>query len=57
MSMLEQKTKLIAPDHLPEIQINRVFDIPVDSLFTAYTEAEIIEQWMGTKVLHSNPLV
>jgi len=25
--------------------------LPVDLLFRAYTEAEIVEQWMGTKVL------
>ncbi|MFY7939159.1 MAG: SRPBCC family protein [Flavobacterium sp.] len=50
--MLEQKTKLTAPDNLPEIQINRVFEIPLELLFKAYTEVEFIEQWMGTKVLH-----
>jgi uncharacterized protein YndB with AHSA1/START domain len=28
-----------------------VFDLPVELLFKAYIEPEIVEQWMGTKVL------
>jgi len=31
--------------------ITREFDLPIELLFTAYVEPEIIEQWMGTKVL------
>ena len=31
--------------------ITREFDLPLELLFRAYVEAEIVEQWMGTKVL------
>ncbi len=48
---MEQKTKIHAEDGKQEIIITREFDLALDLLFTAYIEPEIIEQWMGTKVL------
>jgi uncharacterized protein YndB with AHSA1/START domain len=48
---MELKTNVIAEDGKQEILITRTFDLPVELLFKAYTEPEIIEQWMGTKVL------
>ncbi|EJL75802.1 SRPBCC domain-containing protein [Chryseobacterium populi] len=48
---MELKTKIHAEDGKQEIFITREFDLPVEFLFKAYTEAEIVEQWMGTKVL------
>ena len=33
------------------MDITREFDLPVDLLFRAYVEPELLEQWMGTKVL------
>jgi uncharacterized protein YndB with AHSA1/START domain len=48
---MEQKTKIDVEDGKQEITITREFDLPVDLLFKAYVEADIIEQWMGTKVL------
>lgn len=48
---MEQKTKVHAEDGKQEILITRAFDLPVDLVFKAYTDAEILEQWMGTKVL------
>lgn len=48
---MEQKTKLIAEDGKQEILITRTFDLPVNLLFKAYTEPELVEQWMGNKVL------
>ena len=48
---MEQKTKINAADGKQEIVITREFDIPVELLFKAYVEPEIVEQWMGTKVL------
>lgn len=48
---MELKTKIHAEDGKQEIFITRKFDLPVDLLFKAYTDAEIVEQWMGTKVL------
>ncbi|AXY72762.1 ATPase [Paraflavitalea soli] len=48
---MEQKTKVHAEDGKQEIKITREFDLPVELLFRAYEDAEIVEQWMGTKVL------
>jgi uncharacterized protein YndB with AHSA1/START domain len=48
---MEQKTKVNAEDGKQELVITREFDLPLELLFKAYVEAEIVEQWMGTKVL------
>ncbi len=48
---MELKTKIQAEDGKQEILITREFDLPVELLFKAYVEPEIVEQWMGTKVL------
>ena len=46
---MEQKTKVNAEDGKQELQITRKFDLPVELLFKAYTEPEIVEQWMSNK--------
>jgi uncharacterized protein YndB with AHSA1/START domain len=48
---MESKTKINAVDGKQELIITREFDIPLELLFKAYVEPEIVEQWMGTKVL------
>ena len=48
---MEQKTKINAEDGKQEIVITREFDLPLDLLFKAYEDPELLEQWMGTKVL------
>ena len=48
---MEQKTKINAEDGKQELVITREFELPLELLFKAYEEAEIVEQWMGTKVL------
>src|SRR5579859_1163829 len=48
---MERKTKINAEDGKQELVITREFDLPVELLFKAYVEPEILEQWMGTKVL------
>jgi uncharacterized protein YndB with AHSA1/START domain len=48
---MEQKTKINAEDGKQELVITREFDLPVELLFKAYVEPDIVEQWMGTKVL------
>ncbi len=45
------KTKIIAEDNVQELLITRDFELPVGLLFKAFTDPDIIEQWMGTKVL------
>jgi len=48
---MELKTKISAEDGKQELLITREFDLPLELLFKAYVEPEIVEQWMGTKVL------
>ncbi|MNK05990.1 hypothetical protein D3C87_238800 [compost metagenome] len=48
---MERKTKINAEEGRQDLLITREFDLPLDLLFKAYAEAEIVEQWMGTKVL------
>lgn len=48
---MEQKTKINAGTGKHDLTITREFDLPLELLFKAYAEPEIVEQWMGTKVL------
>lgn len=48
---MELKTKIHAEEGKQEILITREFDLPLELLFKAYVEPDIVEQWMGTKVL------
>jgi uncharacterized protein YndB with AHSA1/START domain len=48
---MELKTKVSAEDGKQELVITREFELPSELLFKAYTEPELVEQWMGTKVL------
>jgi uncharacterized protein YndB with AHSA1/START domain len=53
---MEQKTKINAEDGKQELVITREFDLPLELLFKAHAEPDIIEQWMSneyatTKVL------
>ena len=48
---MEQKTKINAEEGKQDLLITREFDLPLELLFKAYEEPDIVEQWMGTKVL------
>ena len=48
---MEQKTKINAEHDKQDLVITREFDLPLDLLFKAYADPDIVEQWMGTKVL------
>ncbi len=48
---MELKTQIHAEDGEQQLSITREFDLPVELLFKAYTEAPLLEQWMNTKVL------
>ena len=49
---MELKTQVKAEDGRQDLVITRDFELPVELLFTAYIEPEIVAQWMGTKVVH-----
>ena len=48
---MELKTKINAQDGKQDLVITRECDLPLALLFKAYEIPEIVEQWMGTKVL------
>ncbi len=48
---MERKIKINAEDGKQDLVITREFDLPLELIFKAYVEPEIVEQWMGTKVL------
>jgi uncharacterized protein YndB with AHSA1/START domain len=48
---MNQRTQVHAEDGRQELTITRQFDLPLDLLFKAFTEPEIVAQWMNTKVI------
>lgn len=48
---MERKTKIHAEDGKQDLVITREFDLPLELLFKAYVAPDVVEQWMGTKVL------
>jgi uncharacterized protein YndB with AHSA1/START domain len=48
---MERKTKIHAEDDKQELTVTREFDLPLGLLFKAFAEPDLVEQWMGTKVL------
>lgn len=48
---MELKTNVHAENGKQELWITRQFDLPVTLLFKAFTEPDLVAQWMGTKVL------
>ncbi len=48
---MERKTKIQAEEGRQDLLITREFELPVDLLFKAYEDPEIVSQWMGTRVI------
>jgi len=48
---MERKTNIHAEAGKQELMITREFDLPLELLFKAYEDPEIVEHWMRTKVL------
>jgi uncharacterized protein YndB with AHSA1/START domain len=48
---MERRTKITAEEGKQELLITREFDLPLELLFKAYMEPELLAQWMGTKVV------
>jgi uncharacterized protein YndB with AHSA1/START domain len=46
---MEQKTKIDAEDGKQELTITREFDLPVELLFKAHADPDIVEQWMSNE--------
>ncbi|WP_431211001.1 SRPBCC family protein [Puia sp. P3] len=48
---MEQKTKIAAEDGKHDLVITREFELPLDLLFRAYIDPEVIGEWMTSKVV------
>lgn len=48
---MEQKTKIAAEDGKQELVITREFELPLELLFRAYIDPEVIGEWMTSKVV------
>lgn len=48
---MELKTKIDAEPGKQDLVITRAFDLPCDLVFKAYTEPELVAQWMETNVI------
>lgn len=48
---MERKTRIDAEEGRQDLLITREFDLPVELLFRAYQEPQLVAQWMGTNVL------
>ncbi|UII20266.1 SRPBCC domain-containing protein [Fulvivirga ligni] len=48
---MDLKTKINYEEGKQEVLITREFDLPLELLFKAYIQPDIVEQWMGTKVI------
>jgi uncharacterized protein YndB with AHSA1/START domain len=43
------RTNIDAPDGVPFIDVERVFDAPRDLVFRAFTEPDLLVQWLGPR--------
>ncbi|MET0466246.1 MAG: SRPBCC domain-containing protein [Chitinophagaceae bacterium] len=48
---MERKTKVNAEEGKQYLTITREFGLPIELLFKAYEDPDIVAQWMGTKVI------
>lgn len=42
-------TIITAPEALPYVDIERDFDAPIASVYRAYTEPDLVKQWLGPR--------
>ncbi len=48
---IHPETRITADPNLPTIEIVREFDAPVEALFHAHTDPELVKQWLGPRRL------
>lgn len=46
---MERKTKVNAEDDKHDLKITREFDLPLELLFKAYEDPELVEEWMSNE--------
>ena len=50
-TMAKNETKITAEPGKQEVTITREFDAPVELVFKAFTDAKLLEQWLGPRYL------
>ena len=53
MNTLNKEVTIEVPENSLEIRVSRDFDAPVDKVFRAHHDPELIPQWMGPKYLEN----
>ena len=48
---MERKTKINAEEGRQDLVITREFDLPLELLFKAHVDPDVVGEWMGTNVL------
>lgn len=48
---MKLKTQVHANEGCQDLTVTREFNLPLEFLFKAYTDAELLAQWMGTTVI------
>src|SRR5690606_32586826 len=48
---MKLKTQVHANEGCQDLTVTREFNLPLQFLFKAYTDAELLAQWMGTTVI------
>lgn len=51
MNRTTNPTSITADPALPMIRLEREFDAPVEKVFRAHTEADLVQQWLGPRRL------
>ena len=49
--MITKQATISAPEGLPTIEIVREFDAPVDRVYRAHVDPELVQQWLGPRRL------
>jgi uncharacterized protein YndB with AHSA1/START domain len=47
---MSNELRVSAPEGLPFIDFEREFDAPVDAVFRAHSDPELVKQWMGPAI-------
>jgi uncharacterized protein YndB with AHSA1/START domain len=51
MSTTTNETQIIVDDKVPMVRVVREFDAPVEKVFRAHVEPELVRQWLGPRDL------